>query len=71
MQPNHRFSLNVAKRIVAHILLGLDYLHRECEYAHTGAVPFSPPHAIMADIKTDNILTILPEPTAPHVDDYL
>jgi serine/threonine-protein kinase SRPK3 len=35
-QPNQTFSLNVAKRIVKQILLGLDYLHRECGYVHTG-----------------------------------
>jgi hypothetical protein len=35
-QPNQTFSLNIAKRIVKQILLGLDYLHRECGYVHTG-----------------------------------
>lgn len=41
--PSHRFTLDLLKAGLQHILLGLDFLHRECKLIHT-------------DIKADNIL---------------
>jgi serine/threonine-protein kinase SRPK3 len=35
-QPNQRFALPDAKRIIQQILLAIDYLHEECGYVHTG-----------------------------------
>ncbi|KDR79389.1 hypothetical protein GALMADRAFT_62926 [Galerina marginata CBS 339.88] len=54
----NRFTVSIAKRITKQILLALDYLHRECGYIHT-------------DLKSENILVDIPQPTAPRIDEYI
>ncbi|KAJ6611120.1 kinase-like domain-containing protein, partial [Mycena sp. CBHHK59/15] len=57
-QPDQKFSVSVATRIVKQILLALDYLHRECGFIHT-------------DIKMDNILVLPPDQSAQCIEPYL
>ncbi|KAG0706459.1 kinase-like domain-containing protein [Suillus ampliporus] len=57
-QPNERFSVPITKRIIKQVLLAIDYLHRECGYAHT-------------DFRVDNVLAALPDPIVPQIDKCL
>ncbi|KXN83472.1 Serine/threonine-protein kinase SRPK [Leucoagaricus sp. SymC.cos] len=58
----NRFALPIAKRITRQVLLGLDFLHRECGYIHT---------VVCQDLKTENILTSPPEPVASRIVEYV
>ncbi|KAG1782670.1 kinase-like domain-containing protein [Suillus placidus] len=50
-QPNYRFSVSIAKRIIKQILLAINYLHVECQYIHT-------------DIRSDNVSAVLADPVS-------
>jgi serine/threonine-protein kinase SRPK3 len=70
--------VSIAKRIIKQILHGVDYLHRECGYIHTGNSLCSGSFSFTSstkksclDIKADNVLTVLPEPIIPKIDKYL
>jgi serine/threonine-protein kinase SRPK3 len=77
-QPNQIFPVSIAKRIIKQILYGVDYLHRECGYIHTGNSLCSGSFLLTSstkisclDIKADNVLTVLPDPIIPKIDKHL
>ena len=71
--PAHRFTEDLLKAGVRHLLLGLDYLHSECKLGHTGTAALSrlvdnltqvdvhPP-----GIKADNVLQEIADDEIPE-----
>ncbi|PBK62060.1 kinase-like protein [Armillaria solidipes] len=54
----NKFPIPMCKRIIKEVLLGLDFLHRECSIVHTDKNHhiFHSPEANSADLKSDNFL---------------